>query len=206
MAQELNLPVGYSYAVTSFTGNGYLKGASVTWGFKNPTTGSSPQILADDLKSAINTAFGTPSALYRNDFTLSKVTAKNGPVATGAFYDEVVSIILGASTTDAYASNCAVLVHKQTLLGGRKGSGRMYWPAPVESAIDNGGVLTESAVSTIQGYIDSITGFMTDAGWIPQLLHRFDNTLPESPTPPTVILTHRVEQVVATQRRRLVRR
>lgn len=206
MAEQLYLPVGFSYATTRFAGNGYKKGALVTWGFKNPVSSAAPQILADDLKAAFGTAFGTPLSYYSSTLVMDEVTAKNGPVATGGYFVETANVVMGAAPGDAYSPNCSALVRRITAVGGKRGHGRLNFPPPVEAAVNSSGALLTQFITDLQTAIDAITGFMSAAGWLPYLLHRYDPDLPESPPAPTPIVSHQVEAFVATQRRRLVRR
>jgi len=206
MAQEISLPSGYGYATTNFTGNGYKKGATCTWGFRNPVSGASAEALAEAVEAAFTAAFTPALSIYPTSLKLSSITAKLGPVATGDYFVNATNVVMGTATTDPYSPNVAVLVSRRTLGGGKRARGRVYFPPPVEASIDPSGALASGAVTALQLAMDTLFSNLATAGWLPFLIHRWDPAGGGTAPVPTAIATHTVEAYVATLRGRLVRR
>lgn len=105
---------------------------------------------------------------------------------------------VGTGANTVIPPNTSVLATKRTLLGGRKGRGRLFLPPPPEGQVNNIGVLDSSYVDGLQDLVDTMmTAMESELGGAPYLLHT-------DPSPaPTLIQSISVEQVVATQRRRL---
>lgn len=93
--------------------------------------------------------------------------------------------------------NCAVLLRKQTGLGGRSGRGRMFLPPfnLAETNVASNGLLDSDYRSDMQAAVNTWMGDFS-----PVLLH--DSATPGSPAP-TPITSVVVDQRIATQRRRL---
>lgn len=95
--------------------------------------------------------------------------------------------------------NSALLVTKNTALGGRRNKGRMYVPPflPGESQVDANGNLAAGVQATLQGQFDVATDgdLADDIGYL--LYHQTGD-----PTP-TAITSLVVNNLIATQRRRM---
>lgn len=104
----------------------------------------------------------------------------------------------GLLDQSAPPQNVAVLVRKRTLLGGRKNRGRMYLPPFMmsEGSLAANGVMTSGMQTEIQA--ETNLAFPGDVDWV--LFHDDSSPAPHTPTP---ISSLSVDQVVATQRRRL---
>lgn len=106
----------------------------------------------------------------------------------------------GSGSSTPSSNQVSMLATKRTLLGGRKGRGRMFLPAPLESQVNNTGELDSSYKGNVQDSLDDIIN--GTAGMLngePYLLHT------ASSPAPTLIQAVTVESIVATQRRRLKR-
>ncbi len=105
----------------------------------------------------------------------------------------------GAQSSSACPPNVAVLLRKSTASGGRANRGRMYFPGPPEASINNVGVLDSTYKSDVQDAVDAVFGISTTGPIGPYyVLHANGDS-------PTLMTGFGVENVVATQRRRLVR-
>jgi hypothetical protein len=105
--------------------------------------------------------------------------------------------------------NVAVLVHKRTARGGRRGRGRLYLPwACVPSDLSENGTILGTRVTTLQTAVTAwLTACSGGAGPV-VILHRDSLPGTEHPTPPgppNVVTSMTVDPLVATQRRRLGR-
>lgn len=100
--------------------------------------------------------------------------------------------------------NCALLVKKQTALGGRRGRGRMYIPYLLtENYVDPVGNIDPTYVGGLQDIADDFYDGLVSADLQPVLLHDPGGFGVEPP--PTPILQLSVDNKIATQRRRLRR-
>lgn len=109
----------------------------------------------------------------------------------------------GTGNINTLPPNCAVLVHKRTQRGGRRGRGRLFIPWCVsEGNVGENGVIDSSVVATLQ---TTLTGWFVDleARGVPMyLLHQDGQT---SPGLPTKVTSLAVDPLISTQRRRLHR-
>jgi hypothetical protein len=109
----------------------------------------------------------------------------------------------GASITNALPPNCAVLIHKSTARGGRRGRGRMYLPWTVlEANVDEVGVLTSTVITSHNAAVSSWQAALSSGGNPLVLLHAPGKTATPAPDPVTSMSCDRL---IATQRRRLGR-
>jgi hypothetical protein len=174
-----------------FTGGPLPHGAQCTFGVDN--NGASATAVATAVSAAI-----TSSSLLANlsdSVTISTIHVKLGPNATGAFVD-LANAQTGGDNGATISPNVTLLVKKTTTLGGREGSGRMYWPGLGEGQVDEAGNIDGSTLSALQTKFSDFSSDMTTAGYPLFLLHN-------SATAPTGITGLQVQSVAATQRRRL---
>jgi hypothetical protein len=112
--------------------------------------------------------------------------------------------IAGAGSGSQAASNVAVLVHKRTALGGRKGRGRLFIPwAVADSNVDEAGIIVPATVVTMQTAVTSFLNGIITEGMNMVLLHSPDKS--GVTVPPTTVSSLVVDGMIATQRRRLGR-
>lgn len=187
--------------------------AEVTWGWRQAAgyresltsygfgiSGWDEEIV--QVAGAFNTfidAAGQPSS-----FTVSRAVVKVGtsdPSAPITF--EYLSTDTGGGAGALLPPSTSVLASKRTLLGGRKGKGRNFLPAPLEGQVDNTGTLD----GTFRGnYEDAWVACVEDvATQLGDTSAPLGYLLHTDSTPPTEITAVTVAGVVATQRRRLVR-
>jgi len=117
-----------------------------------------------------------------------------GPL-TGQF-DHVIT---GAGTAGSLPPNCAILVSKQTGLGGRRNRGRVYLPPvyPAETIVDSLGIINPTSVGLLGDRFAAFDSALFSAEFQTVLFH---DTAPFTPTPVTGWV---VSNLLATQRRRM---
>lgn len=143
--------------------------------------------------------------LMPNFITLTRVVGRFGQDAAD---DLIVQSTLpgqaGAVSGDFLPQNNACLIRKRTALGGRKNRGRMYVPYVLpEGNVDNSGIIAGTRVTAIQTAADDFQDDLLagDPGpSIPMVVLHSVST--DTPTP---ITTLEVDNLLATQRRRLRR-
>jgi hypothetical protein len=141
----------------SFTGVGAPTGAAVVYCVR---VGSSQPVL--ETAEVCHESFGTLVVnLLSSDVTLSETLAKEGPDNTGASALVTSPPYPGTSGSNSGAPQSALLVQKNTVLGGRRGRGRMYLPGLDESVVLEGGVVESSYLTAMQAALDA---FYDDLG------------------------------------------
>lgn len=152
----------------------------------------------EDLGTAFHTALDDELV---DEMTLIKVKSTEGndgsPIITEA------NMALDFSNSGApLLPNTAVLVRKNTGVGGRSQRGRMYIPGYRAESVFSYGVIDPTNVLSLQGAITDVFENFVGLGapWgVPVLLHTTD--APD--TTPTELVSLTVEARLATQRRRL---
>lgn len=115
---------------------------------------------------------------------------------------DVTSSRLGALGGSAIAQNTAVLVRKNTGLGGRRNRGRMFLPGVTVSFVAANGTITAANVTTLQTAVNLLHSPALFAASNVDAMALFHET---PPTTPTIVNSLDVQNLVATQRRRLRR-
>lgn len=110
----------------------------------------------------------------------------------------------GGRSGDAMPPNVAALVRKRTARGGRRGSGRSYFPWMLsDTDVDDAGRILSARITTINGVLSAFLTGLTADGTDMVLLHSVGTTAPGNPN---VVTSYTCDPLVATQRRRLGRR
>ena len=189
------IPVTSTQLNFNFGGTGWPNGGQVVLACQNSSS-HAPDVVGDAVAGLLVDNLG---ARIPEDVTLLSVLAKNGPNETGPF--AVVSIgVTGSGSGGDVNPNQAILLRKNTALGGRRGRGRIYWPV-AEDQVGTGGALHTSPdeVAAANTAWAALLSDMTAAGYPMQLLH---NVSSESPN---AVVSISCQPVTATQRRRLRR-
>jgi hypothetical protein len=189
------IPSGYAQVNLRFTGADIPTGAEMTFGVNNTVTGWSPEAGINEVGNAIG-ASDLPDA-WNTACTLSSILWKSGPNATGPSA-EVSTSYVGTVTGDSDPPQTAMLIRKNTALGGRAGRGRMYQPGVPEAFVNGAGELTGTTATIITAlYADFLT--ILGGSDIPMvLLHAEGSPI----TTPTTVTSLEVDARCATQRRR----
>lgn len=105
----------------------------------------------------------------------------------------------GGTSSEKLPQNCALLVTKQTSLGGRRGKGRCFLPGVLnEAGVDAVGQLTEADRAAWQLNCNEWRSALEDVDLPMVVLH--ENPPALAPTP---VISLVVDPVISTQRRRL---
>lgn len=190
----MNIPTGYAQINHFFSGIAYPRGAQITYGLHR-TGASEVAAMAEEAHSFVNSAF---HSFWPTNLTLVKTRCKWGPTETGPFA-EFSDAIAGANAEAPDAPQVAVLITKETALGGRTNRGRFFLPGLAESMTNSGGVIASATVADLGTRCD---GWLTaiEAGTNMDHMVLLHNLVEETPTDVTALV---VQQLVATQRRRL---
>jgi hypothetical protein len=120
--------------------------------------------------------------------------------ATGDILGQHLATITGSVTDNVPPSNCAVIIKKNTALGGRRYRGRFFLPSIFlnEGAVDPAGNISSSPVGTMQTQWDTFHAALLSNDWEPALFHQGAG----APVP-TAISSFTVQSLIGTQRRRM---
>lgn len=192
------IPPGYAQAEWVFSLVGDSERMIVTCGY-DMDTHTDGQDLADQLRTDFVAGF--PVASIVDDYALEGITVRVGQDGAPPIVFENTTRHAGTATGfEVLPQNCALLVHKRTALGGRRGRGRFYLPPFCENEgdVSAAGVIGSGGVTAIQTKIS--LAWRLDRGAV--LLHG-DSPSPLVPTPITNGFT--LDSRIASQRRRLRR-
>lgn len=185
------IPADYSQVNIKMTGAALPFGAEVTFGVHDAGALSAADIAQAVIDSGV-------TALVKNlistESTLASVLVKQGPNIDGPSA-EVGWNLAGNLSSGAGNPASSLLVRKQTNHGGRKGSGRMYWPALPEAYILPGGAIDGALVTAAQTIVDNFLAALSSND-VPMVLLHGDATAPYN------VLSLEVQARVANQRQR----
>jgi hypothetical protein len=167
-----------------------------------------PSVIADQVAGACVMAGSLLSGLD-NSVTLTAVRVAAGTDGAEDLVFEKPMATLGGAALSSLPANCAVLVHKVTARGGRRGRGRFFLPWYIgEGDVDEAGQLTTVTQTAIQGRMDTFRTGLASGGSAMVLLHDPSHPgvgSPTAPGPPNPVTALRVDKLISTQRRRLGR-
>jgi hypothetical protein len=174
-------------------GTGMPTGAQLTHGFLVAIAGDMAEAVTQ-LGLAFNTNMlpQLPTTV-----TWEQMLVKFGPNDTGPA-SLTAGGGAGTGNSGQVQPNMAILIRKNTSLGGRRGRGRLYWPC-AEGEVDGGGAVLGAKITDLQDAVDSWLSDLTASGWTMQLLHD------ANPPLPSTVTSLAVQATAATQRRRLRR-
>lgn len=192
------IPAGFAQVNFIHTGSSVPTGAEWTLGISLPNTATDPAVVADDI-SAIWLASGL-RGLMTTGVVLATILVKFGPDATGASAEETVNLS-GNIGSPGIQPGTALLVKKLTLVGGRAGRGRLYFPGLPEGDVESDGRIGVDYLAAAQSAFSAFRVAMNTALLTPVVLHSALSPL----STPTPITQFSVQPLAATQRRRLRR-
>lgn len=190
----MTIPSGFGQINLKFTGASIPTGAETTWGFEN--VGNLSLVAVYNAVVADITANNWLAPLS-NTIDVASILIKLGPDATGPSA-EFASSLGGGTAGNVSPPNVAVLVHKHTAVGGRRGRGRMYLPGVIETVVGDDGTLDNTFRTGIETDLNDFLAAL-DASSIPMHVLHGDSSTPNE------VQSLGVSLKAATQRRRLRR-
>lgn len=197
-------PPGYADISVKIQHSTLTRPAYVTYGC-NPTS-TDPVVVAGLAKAAWIGA-NSINSLLDNEATATEFIARLGTDGGEDIIGSVASTTPGAGATGAsLPPNCAVLIHKRTARGGRRGRGRMFMPWFVsEGNVGENGQLTTTIVNSTNTVLTTWLGFL-NSGDHPMVVFHTPSEDPAHPAgPPDVVTSLSADPLISTQRRRLGR-
>jgi hypothetical protein len=191
------IPVGYGQARLVWQRIGAPRESIVTFGY-NPSA-VDPSLHAAAIYTIV-TASNRPCIAASMDFDwqflrVDTTEVDEGGEQTGSSGGVITGSISAASMTP----QCAILITKNTALGGRRNRGRMYVPPiyPEEQSVDYNGTIGGTQRTNLQTRWDGVLSALAAASIPMVILHR------SAPFTPTEVTSLTVQSLIATQRRRL---
>lgn len=192
------IPAGYGQVAVEMRQTGMNRAAYFTWGFEGGD-GSDP----DGDAQAIYTLLSASGRLlnvaqYVAGWSVQRILVTVGTVL-GPFSGEHQVETVGTKPGEAAPPQVALLVRKNSALGGRKGRGRLYLPPAfvAETDITQQGTISSSPYGTLRTTVNSTLTALNASSYPVRLLHST-----ASPGP-SAVTQWSLQQVVATQRRRI---
>lgn len=199
-------PPGFADCSLEFTLTGSTRPAYITFGVDPQDT--DPSVVADSVFTA-TTGAGSLMSAMDSSVTLTAVRVSLGTDGAEDLIYERPTSTPGAISGNAPPANVAVLVHKTTTRGGRRGRGRMFIPWCVTTAaIEESGLLVAGSQAALQTKMETwrialstnlVTMVLLHGPSLPGVAHP---TTPGAPNPVTAL---RVDKLISGQRRRLGR-
>lgn len=194
----VNIPVGDGLAVYRHTITGDSEEMLVTVGIGFGTIATFEQATVDELFADYKAEMATT---FSPSLTMVGVTLYLKAAGGFTIWDSTGASAVGTSSGTAAPPNVAVLAHKNTGQGGRRGRGRMFLPGVSEGFIDPNGALTSAAITQINSDLASWYSSIVGIATVDDVLLYHNNDLGN--LSPTIVTGFTVDSKVATQRRRL---
>jgi hypothetical protein len=195
-----SIPVGFAEATFIWNLAGKPNDVTYAFGLDHPTFSIyDPAIWAQDLYGfAVGASKPIIPADIQIGWTFQGIQVVK-QLEEGQIIGQYLLPVVGTATGGALPPNCAILMRKNSALGGRRNRGRVYLPPiiPGEANVDVLGNLSGSFATDIQTRWNT---FRTGAEGDENTLVIFHQTAPFTPTP---ITGFTVATTIATQRRRL---
>lgn len=194
------VPVGFSEATLVWQAVGALREATWQIGISDfLTPAENPTVIAQTVyDAAVLPNSITPALKMSTEWTFLGVRAFTQQ-EVGPLTGEFMQTVTGTATNLTPVMNTAVLVRKNTALGGRRNRGRLYHPPILvnEANVNTLGVLSAAARDNIQAGFNIFLDAIDTALYKVNLYHQ------SPPFTPTPVNSFSVQQLLATQRRRL---
>lgn len=191
---------GFADCSIEMISSALIRPAYITFGVDPVDT--DPQLVCASIVSAM-TGSGSLQGMVDSQVTFRRVKCSLGIDGAEDVQGDLAISLPGLAVGASVTPNVALLLHKRTARGGRRGRGRMYLPwAVITSNVDEGGVITPATVTASQ---TKATQFLSalSVNTVPMVL--LHNPGQSSAGPPNPVTSLQVDNRVGTQRRRLGR-
>jgi hypothetical protein len=174
--------------------------AFITFGV-NPSI-TDPVAVASKVDVAINAA-GSLKSRFDNNVTIGPITARLGTDGAEDLAGVSAVTAAGGAGQTSVPPNVAVLVHKRTARGGRRGRGRLFLPWWIGTAdVDERGAIASATFGFMQTCLNTFLAALVTNDVQMHLLHGAGQTPIGAPD---AVTSMTLDPTVATQRRRLGR-
>lgn len=189
------IPIGHGEAVVELGLRGEAGPALNIFGFAYDVN-TPAQTVADDIAGVLDNDPGY-RGLLSVEVDINSVLVRCKADAGEPLIAEATIGLAGTVAGGSPPPQVALLIQKITGRAGRVNRGRMYIPAPSEANVDETGRYTSAQTAAFQADADAFLSQLDTAGYPMALLHT------DPAISPTDVVSLRVDNLVATQRRRL---
>lgn len=195
------IPPGFAQVFFRFTCTGDNEEMLTSLGVRTVGSPPDPQDLADEMVGSWLDAF--PASDLANTYVFRGSRVYIGQDGDPLVAESTVATA-GTGSNASLPNNCAILVQKRSLLGGRRNRGRMFIPAGYlpEIGVDQAGVIAGGTLGTLQGNINDLLANIVSTGVLVDQAVILHSSAPSAPTP---ITTLTVASKIGTQRTRMRR-
>lgn len=193
-------PAGFADCSYEFRQTGLTRPAYVTFGCDPVDT--DPALIAGNLQAAFAAA-GSWKTILDSSVTMTAIRVSLGTDGSADLVTVLNTSQVGAQVAFTTPPNVAILIHKSTSRGGRRGRGRMYVPWCVQGTnIDEAGQIAAGVITSTNAAFLAWRLALIANNCPLVLLHGPGKTPVVAPDPVSTLL---VDRLIATQRRRLGR-
>lgn len=165
-------------------------------------TDTDPALVAANIITAM-TGVGSLQGIVDSTATFRRVRVSLGQDGAEDTIADVAISLPGLNSVTSVPPNCALLVHKRTARGGRRGRGRLYIPwAMAGSSVDEAGVINASILTGLQTKATQFLSSLTTNNVPMVVLHNLGIS---TMGPPNLVTSVVCDTRIGTQRRRLGR-
>lgn len=201
------IPPGHAAISLELAHASMPRSAFLTWAVT--PNGVAAADIANKVLLAVMTPAGSLFSIIDSNVTIVSATARVGQDGGEPIVYVAESGAVGGKGGATLPPNCAVLVHKRTARGGRRGRGRMFIPwASGVTDVGESGILGSTHRTTLQTCMNTFHAACVTQGVPMTLLHSNSEPGTDNPTPPGLpdpVTSLLVDSIVSTQRRRLGR-
>lgn len=193
-------PPGFADVAVELTLASFNRSSYLTFGVDPVDT--DPLLVATSISAAIQAA-GSLKSVIDSDVTITSIHVALGTDGGEDLSADFATTIVGGAALTGPPPNCAVLVHKRSARGGRRGRGRLFLPwAIAEGNIDEKGALTAPSITAMNAAMAAFLTALQTNNVRMVLLHRPGKT---TAGPPDNVTSLQTDPIIGTQRRRLGR-
>lgn len=178
----------------------------VTFGVSFETMSAFDDVFATIEAAWANSTVLTPNTALSSSAAFTGINLRVGTATEPIILRKNVNHV-GTNTGSFLPQNCAILVKKNTLLGGRRNRGRMFWPNMLdEGTVNDVGLLNPSTITNNQTSANNFFNLLQDPTVIDGAalnMHVLHSEGKSSVPPPTPVSSLTVDSVISTQRNRL---
>lgn len=202
----LIIPVGFAQCLLPMAHASLNRSALITYGLDVDAAGGDYVQVADDQQAIFGNAWGNE---LDSQVTIGPATLRVGQDGGDPLSVEGSATSVGVETGAMASPNCALLVKKASLTGGRRGRGRCYIPwVLLDAAISDVGVVDSGSLAVRQSdaedWLEDLELGTTGTYATPMvILH--DSSGSGAEPAPSVVTGLLCDSLIANQRRRLGR-
>lgn len=199
------IPPGYALATIILRLANDPEDMVITFGIELGGSFDAPTTMGNIRDAFTDTGSVGPISRISNAYTFAAVELAIGQDGGPPIRTELAVNVAGTDTAPPLPQNCAVLVRKLSALPGREGKGRMYVPGFAEGGVSPNGVIDSVNLTALQTRWDNFRAGVIVTDQVDNMVVLHSSPQAGGTPLPTPVTNLIVDNVIATQRRRLRR-